>query len=132
MAIQRLIRHRIVSTRVPPTQRLRRRRRNSPRNLVQEYIYEIICIKILAPIFTIALTFLQRRTNNLQRLSCVNAHSCGRRRVSDGLFIAIFHFLITHFLSNWCARTVRRIVVPLPYRYSAGGTLKSRNTVAIG
>lgn len=36
----------------------RRRYRRSARNLVQEYIYEIICIKILAPIFTIALIFL--------------------------------------------------------------------------
>lgn len=58
-----------VTQRATPPGSVTRGRRPARRlapahNLVQEYIYEIICIKILAPIFTNALIFfLQRRTN---------------------------------------------------------------------
>lgn len=63
-------------------------------NLVQEYIYEIICIKILAPIFTNALIlFLHAGLIFLQRLSWVNGRR-GAPPASDGrgLFFIVIHF----------------------------------------
>lgn len=79
------------------------RRLASTHNLVQEYIYEIICIKILAPIFTNALIFfLQRRTN-----FSATKLSKGLRRRSETRGNTSFYcnsFLITHFLSNKSAR----------------------------
>lgn len=102
----------------------------SAHNLLQEYIYEIICIKILAPIFTNALIFFY----NAGLIFTATKLSKGRRRpAGERASHYCNSFLITHFLSKVGAYSARTLQYPI---VTADSTTEGRDatkrTVAIG